>query len=62
MTGVVIGLSDLRSVQSGLSHARRSCRESDEDCAPLQGLTGALDGFNYEQMENLCIDDDEVPC
>ena len=36
--------------------------DSDEDCALLQGLTGALDGFNYEQMENLCIDDDEVSC
>ena len=36
--------------------------DSGEDCAPLQGLTGALDGFNYEQMENLCIDDDEVSC
>ena len=35
--------------------------DSDEDCAPLQGLTGALHGFNYEQMENLSIDDDEVP-
>ena len=36
--------------------------DSDEDCALLQGLTGALDGFNYEQMENLSIDDDEVSC
>ena len=34
--------------------------DSDEDCAPLQGLTGALNGFNYEPMENLCIDDNEV--
>ena len=36
--------------------------DSGEDCAPLQGLTGALNGFNCEQMENLCIDDDEVSC
>ena len=38
--------------------------DSDEDCAPLQSLTGAIDGFNCEQMENLCIDDDddEVSC
>ena len=33
--------------------------DSDEDCAPLQGLTG---GFNCEQVENLSIDDDEVSC
>ena len=36
--------------------------DSDEDCVLPQGLTGALDGFNCEQMENLCIDDDEVSC
>ena len=28
MTGVVNGSSDLRSIPAGLSHARRSCRES----------------------------------
>ena len=36
--------------------------DSDKDCAPLQSLTRAIDGFNCEQFENLCIDDSKVSC
>ena len=34
----------------------------DQDCAPLKSLTGAIDGFNCKQMENLCLDDNEGSC
>ena len=32
----------------------------DGECFLLESLQGNLDGFNYEAMENLSIDDDEI--
>ena len=55
-----------RGVKKQLANSERKRKgdddDSDEECALVQALSQSLDGFNYEQMENLNIDDDEISC
>ena len=51
------------------SQKKRKSNDNDNeegDCCLLEGLAGALDGFNYDNMDKMTIDngsdDDEVSC
>ena len=58
---VLIGKTVHKAVKKQLASTDKK-RKSDDECFLAEALTKDLDGFNYEAMENLNIDDDEVSC
>ena len=55
----------VKSAMKDLNSAEKKRKSSDDDsdeegeCHLVEAITGNLDGFNYEEMENLKIDDDD---
>ena len=60
---VLIGKTVHKAIKKQLASVDKK-RKSDEDgeCFLVEALSKDLDGFNYEAMEDLTIDDDEVSC
>ena len=60
---VLIGKTVHKVIKKQLASVDKK-RKSDEDgeCFLVEALSKDLDGFNYEAMEDLTIDDDEVSC
>ena len=60
---VLIGKTVNKAVKKQLASADKK-RKSDDDgeCFLVDALTKDLEGFNYEAIENLNIEDDEISC
>ena len=51
-----------KAVKKQLASVDKKCKSDDEEgeCYLVDTLTQELEGFNYETMEGLTIEDDEI--